>query len=86
MPIGSAGTHRMTQRADSIDLGPTRPGGVLPRIDARRLAMGGSIALVCWLALVPVGFLLWQSFLTPETPTAPARLTLDNYRTAYASA
>src|SRR5262249_5231006 len=30
-------------------------------------------------------FLLWQSFLTPETAATPARLTLENYRTAYAS-
>ena len=35
---------------------------------------------------MPLGFLLWQSFLTPETASAPARFTLDNYRTAYASA
>ena len=76
----------MTQRADSIDLGPARLGGALPAIDAKFLAIGGAIALVAWLVLVPAGFLLWQSFLTPETATTPARLTLDNYLTAYASA
>src|SRR6202171_4311552 len=45
-----------------------------------------AIALVAWLALVPLGFMLWQSVLSPETATAPARCTLDNYRTAYDSA
>jgi iron(III) transport system permease protein len=75
----------MTQRGDTIDL-PTARLGALTSIDAGRLVIGGAIALIAWLALVPVGFLLWQSFLTPETATAPARLTLDNFRTAYASA
>src|SRR5580704_16223086 len=45
-----------------------------------------AIALVAWLALVPLGFMLWQSVLSPQTATAPARFTLDNYRTAYAGA
>src|SRR6202161_2595417 len=45
-----------------------------------------AVALVAWLALVPLGFMLWQSVLSPQSATAPARFTLDNYRTAYASA
>ena len=39
-----------------------------------------------WLALVPLVFLVWQSFLTPQTATRPAVFTLDNYRSAYYSA
>ena len=39
-----------------------------------------------WLALVPLVFLLWQSFLTPQTASAPAQFTLENFRTAYLSA
>src|ERR1700692_4234872 len=45
-----------------------------------------AVALVAWLALVPLGFMLWQSVLSPETAASAARFTLDNYRTAYASA
>jgi len=45
-----------------------------------------AIALVAWLALVPLGFMLWQSVLSPQTATVAARFTLENYRTAYASA
>src|SRR6202051_4109425 len=45
-----------------------------------------AIALVAWLALVPLGFMLWQSVLSPETAASAAQFTLDNYRTAYASA
>jgi iron(III) transport system permease protein len=56
------------------------------RLDSKWLLIGVSVALVVWLALIPLGFLLWQSFLTPQTATVPARYTLDNYRTAYLSA
>jgi iron(III) transport system permease protein len=45
-----------------------------------------AVAIVAWLALVPLGFMLWQSVLSPQTATSAARFTLDNYRTAYASA
>jgi iron(III) transport system permease protein len=76
----------MSQRGETTQLGTTRFGGALPLIDAKRLAIGGAIALVAWLALVPIAFLLWQSFLTPQTATMPARLTFENYATAYASA
>ena len=31
------------------------------------------MAFVAYLALVPLGFLLWQSFLTPQTAATPAR-------------
>jgi iron(III) transport system permease protein len=56
------------------------------RLDSKWLLIGGSVALVVWLALVPLVFLLWQSFLTPQTAAVPARYTLENYRTAYFSA
>jgi iron(III) transport system permease protein len=57
----------------------------LPRGDAMWLVIAGSVVLAAWLALVPVAFLLWQSFLTPETASAPAELTFENYVTAYLS-
>jgi len=56
------------------------------RIDLKWLLIGGPVALTAWLVLVPLVFLLWQSFLTPQTATVPARFTLDNFRTAYLSA
>ena len=31
----------------------------------------------------PLAFLLWQSFLTPQTATQAAEFTLENYFTAY---
>src|SRR5262249_56603446 len=47
--------------------------------------IGVPVALVAWLALVPLVFLLWQSFLTPQTAALPAQYTLENFRTAYLS-
>ena len=58
---------------------------VAPRFDSKWVLIGVPVALVVWLALVPLVFLLWQSFLTPQTATAPAQFTLENFRTAYLS-
>src|SRR5262249_59205244 len=55
----------------------------VPRFDAKWLIIGAPVALVVWLALVPLVFLLWQSVLTAQTADAPAQFTLENFRTAY---
>ena len=55
-------------------------------IEPKWLIIGGVVAVVAWLALVPLVFLLWQSFMTPETAAAPSKFTLDNYRNVYGSA
>jgi iron(III) transport system permease protein len=56
------------------------------RLDSRWLLIGVPVALVVWLALVPLVFLLWQSLLTPQTAAEPAQWTLENFRAAYAGA
>lgn len=56
------------------------------RIDAKWLIIGGCVLLVAWIALVPLIFLVWQSFMTPDTAYAPAQFTWDNYIEAYTSA
>lgn len=38
-----------------------------------------------YIAVVPLGFLLWQSFFTPQTATKAAVFTFGNYITAYTS-
>ena len=53
------------------------------RFDAKWLVIGGCLALVAVLALVPLGFMIWQSFHTPETNAAPSVFTLGNYEKAY---
>jgi iron(III) transport system permease protein len=70
--------HRESDRTE-----PRRPPW---RGEAHWLLIGGPVVVVVWLALVPLTFLLWQSFLTPQSAAAPAHYTLDNFRTAYFSA
>jgi iron(III) transport system permease protein len=53
--------------------------------DAKWLIIGAAVLIVAWLALVPLVFLLWQSFMTPLSPGMPAIFTLANYRNVYAS-
>jgi iron(III) transport system permease protein len=55
------------------------------RFDPKWLVIGISVAIVAYLALVPLGFLLWQSFFTPQTATKAAEFTLGNYAEAYSS-
>jgi iron(III) transport system permease protein len=55
------------------------------RLDSKWVMIGVPVALVVWLSLVPLVFLVWQSFLTPQTATVPSRFTLDNFRNAYLS-
>jgi len=55
------------------------------RFDVKWLVIGACVALTMYLAVVPLGFLLWQSFFTPQSAAKAAEFTLDNYRQAYAS-
>src|SRR5882757_2576014 len=59
---------------------------VAPRPDAKWLLLGVPVALVVWLALVPLVFLLWQSVLTPDSASAPARLFLNSLQFAVGAA
>ena len=61
-----------------------RPGAG-SRIDLKWLILGVCIALVAYLAVIPLGFLLWQSFFTPQTAAKPAVFTFGNYAQAYSS-
>ncbi len=49
------------------------------------VVIGLCVAITVYLALVPLGFLLWQSFFTPQTATKAAVFTLGNYKEAYGS-
>ncbi len=53
--------------------------------DLKWVIIGICVVLVAYIAVIPLFFLLWQSFFTPQTATQPAVFTLDNYRVAYSS-
>ncbi|WP_018992947.1 ABC transporter permease [Aromatoleum toluclasticum] len=55
------------------------------RIDLKWIIIGLSVVVVAYLGLVPLGFLIWQSFFTPQTAAKAAQFTLGNYGTAYTS-
>jgi iron(III) transport system permease protein len=58
----------------------------LPRpFDWKWVVIGVCVALTVYIAVVPLAFLLWQSFFTPQTAAKAARFTLDNYAQAYGS-
>src|SRR5258705_4480646 len=56
-----------------------------PRFDAKWLIIAACVALTLYLGVVPLGFLVWQSFFTPQSAAKAAEFTLGNYREAYAS-
>lgn len=47
------------------------------------IVIGACVAFTVYIAVIPLGFLLWQSFFTPQTATKPAVFTFGNYITAY---
>jgi iron(III) transport system permease protein len=61
------------------------PGATRFRFDAKWIILGACVIAVAYLAVIPLGFLLWQSFFTPHTAAKPAEFTLQNYAAAYTS-
>ncbi len=59
--------------------------GLLEKIDFKWVIISVCMLVVVYLAVVPLGFLIWQSFYTPETNANPARFTFANYIAAYGS-
>ena len=55
------------------------------RVDLKWVILGICVAVVAYLAVIPLGFLLWQSFFTPHTAAKPAEFTFGNYTAAYTS-
>jgi iron(III) transport system permease protein len=49
------------------------------------LVIAVCVALTVYLAVIPLGFLLWQSFFTPQTAEKAAQFTFQNYVDAYVS-
>lgn len=56
------------------------------KFDFKWIVIGVCVALVTYIAVVPLGFLLWQSFFTPQTASKAAEFTFGNYKEAYSSA
>ena len=64
--------------------------GYTPSLLGRLLSWKALVIAVCvvftvYIAVVPLAFLLWQSFFTPQTATKAAEFTFGNYLTAYSN-
>jgi iron(III) transport system permease protein len=75
---------------------PFGPGGTEPglaatdarnrvRFDWKWVVIGGSVVFTVYIGVIPLAFLLWQSFRTPQTAAAEAVFTFGNYTAAYGS-
>src|SRR5688572_27915263 len=51
--------------------------------DWKWIVIGACVAFTVYIAVIPLGFLLWQSFRTPQTADVASVFTLANYATAY---
>jgi iron(III) transport system permease protein len=54
-------------------------------INLKWVVIGLCVAFTLYIAVMPLGFLLWQSFFTPQTASKAATFTFGNYITAYSS-
>lgn len=65
----------------------TRPANAiaafLRAVNLKWVIIGACVLFAVYIAVIPLGFLLWQSFFTPQTATQAAEFTLSNYITAY---
>src|SRR5216110_1506786 len=76
--------RRIVQQAAGQSALPYAAGA--PRFDAKWLIIAVCVALTLYLGVVPLAFLVWQSFFTPQSAAKAAEFTLGNYAEAYGSA
>jgi iron(III) transport system permease protein len=60
-----------------------RPTILAPAFDAKWLVIGLCVVFTVYIGIIPLAFLIWQSFRTPQTAIADAVWTLANYAQAY---
>jgi len=59
---------------------------ILPRFNATNVVLVGTVAIIAYLVLAPIIFLLWSSFRTAlPTPANPGLFTLKNYLFVYSN-
>ena len=73
------------QTAEVPEAGRVAPSEVKAPFDWKWVVIGLCVAFTVYIGVIPLGFLLWQSFRTPQTATEEAIFTLQNYTEAYGS-
>ncbi len=71
--------------ADSSVVPGTSPLGprLLSLINWKAFIIAVCVAFTLYIAVIPLGFLIWQSFFTPQTAAKAAEFTFGNYVSAY---
>src|SRR4249920_3904984 len=58
----------------------------LPRFNLTNVVLAGTVAVIAYLVMAPIFFLLWSSFRTAlPTPANPGFFTLRNYSFVYSN-
>ncbi|MDA1184963.1 MAG: iron ABC transporter permease [Acidobacteria bacterium] len=63
----------------------SQPVGDARGFDWKWIVIGACVAFTVYIAVIPLGFLFWQSFRTPQTAAVDSVFTVANYATAYGS-
>lgn len=63
----------------------SQPSAEARGFDWKWIVIGACVVFTVYIAVIPLGFLLWQSFRTPQTAMTDAVFTVANYATAYGS-
>src|SRR5919109_4965765 len=59
---------------------------ILPRVSLTNVILVGTVAIIAYLVLAPIIFLMWSSFRTAlPTPANPGTFTLKNYIFVYSN-
>src|SRR5436190_14722192 len=87
---GRTGGGVSTRRSKKMQAGNPAMNAAAPfalrrSFDWKWVVIGLCVALTVYIAVVPLAFLLWQSFFTPQTAAKAAEFTLGNYTSAYGS-
>src|SRR5690348_2575874 len=61
------------------------PAVSLRSFDWKWVVIGLCVVFTAYIAVIPLAFLLWQSFFTPQTAAKAAQFTFENYTSAYGS-
>lgn len=78
------GEHALQPPQESGGSGAGRAGFKLRDwLTWKSLVIAVCVLFTVYIAVVPLGFLLWQSFFTPQTASKAAEFTFGNYITAY---
>src|SRR5256885_15427756 len=87
---GRTGGGVSTRRSKKMQAGNPAMNAAAPfalrrSFDWKWVVIGLCVVFTIYIAVVPLAFLLWQSFFTPQTAAKAAEFTLGHYTSAYGS-